>query len=157
MKQSPDLQAAQAAMAPGKITLDGFLGTDPRNLIDILIADHAAVERAGFEHEDLADAMERFRNEGARGLGDFITVDKTYEVKVESVRGKLPCPFGDHAFVPKVNTTVREKKSGRTVVFSDLHIHMVRAHGFYEGKGCPFRIEPADIIDALRMIPKTGD
>ena len=157
MKQSPDLQAAQVAMAPGKITLDGFLGTDPRNLVDILIADNASVERAGFDHADLADRMEQLRDAGSRGLGDFITVEDVFEVKVESVRGKLPCPFGDQAFIPKVNTTVRRKKDGGTLVFSDLHIHMIRSHGFYEGKGCPFRLEPSEIISVLQISPDTSE
>lgn len=148
---------AQAAMAPGKITLDGFLGTDARNLIDILIADNAAVERLGYDHADLAARMEYLRDAGARGLGEYVTVDKMYEVKVDSVRGKLPCPFGDQAFIPKVNTTVRRKKDGLILIYSDLHIHMIREHGFYEGKGCLFRLEPADIVTVLGVPEKNTD
>ena len=136
-------------MAPGVITLEGFLGSDKRNLIDILIEDNADVERLGYDHPDIAARMEELRNKGEKGLGEFISVDEIFEVKVESVRGKLPSPFGGPVLIPKVNTTVHNKELKREIVYSDLHIHMIKFHGFYEGRGCQFRLEPQDLVDIL--------
>jgi hypothetical protein len=51
----------------------------------------------------------------------------------------------------KVNTTVVNKHLGKEVVFTDLHIHFVRDHGFYEGQGSPFRLEPEDLIEVLEV------
>ena len=154
MKQSPDLDAVQAAMAPGKITLTGFLGDDTRKLIEILIDDNAVVERAGFDHSDIADRMQQLRDGGRKGLGEFVKVEPGFEVKVESVRGKLPCPFGDGVLIPKENTTVRNSLSDEEIVYSDLLLHMIREHGFYEGRGCPFRIGPRVLIRVLGMTPE---
>jgi len=39
MKQTVQMKAIQEKMKPGVITRDGFLGSDRRNLIDILIED----------------------------------------------------------------------------------------------------------------------
>ena len=73
------------------------------------------------------------------------------EVKVESVRGLLPSPFGGPGMYGKINTTVVNKTLGRQVVYTDLHIHFIADHGFYEGKGSPFRLEPLDLIEILEV------
>ena len=35
-----------------------------------------------------------------------------------------------------------------------LNIHMIREHGFYEGKDSPFRVEPLDLIRVLEIDPE---
>jgi len=151
MKQSPQLDHIQEQMRPGVITLDGFLGTDKRKLIDILIDDDGTVRRLGRTHKAIARKMEYFRDAGKDGLGEFITVDGHFAVKVDSVRGKLPSPFGGPGIYPKVNTTVRNTKLQKEVVYTDMHIHFVRDHGFYEGQGSPFRLEPELLIEVLEV------
>lgn len=149
MKQSPEYDAIQREMAPGVITLDGFLGTDTRKLIEILNSDDAIVRRAEVTHEQIAQRMQYFRDAGLDGLGEFMTIDSDYDVRVDSVRGKLPSPFGGPGMYEKVNTTVVNKRIGKEVVYTDLHIHFVRDHGFYEGKGSPYRLEPEELIAVL--------
>ena len=101
MKQTVQMERIQRNMAPGVMTRDGFLGTDRRKLIDILIADDAAVKRRDLDHRRIAAAMRSLRNAGMRGLGELITVPPNFEVRVESVRGKLPCPFGHPGLIAK--------------------------------------------------------
>jgi len=67
------------------------------------------------------------------------------------VRGKLPCPFGHPGIFAKVNTTVRNLKLDREITYTLLHIHLIGEHGFYEGKGSPFRLEPSDLIEILEI------
>ncbi|MFA7395767.1 MAG: hypothetical protein WCY81_02115 [Sphaerochaetaceae bacterium] len=151
MKQSPEYDHIQQQMQPGVITLPGFLGHDKRNLIDILIEDEGTVLRADTSHQKIAERMQYFRDAGVDGLGEFITLDDTFDVRVDSVRGKLPSPFGGPGMFDKVNTTVVNKKLDKEITFTDLHIHFVRDHGFYEGKGSPFRLEPLDLIHILQV------
>lgn len=151
MKQTPEYDAIQREMAPRVITLDGFLGTDTRKLIDIINADDAVVRRAEVTHEQIAERMQYFRDAGLDGLGEFMTIDQNFDVRVDSVRGKLPSPFGGPGMYQKVNTTVVNKPLGREVVYTDLHIHFVRDHGFYEGKGSPYRLEPEELIAVLEV------
>ncbi len=151
MKQTPEYDAIQRQMAPGVITLDGFLGKDTRKLIDILNADDAVVRRAEVTHELIAERMQYFRDAGLDGLGEFMSLDGHFEVRVDSVRGKLPSPFGGPGMYEKVNTTVVNKNLGRQIVYTDLHIHFVRDHGFYEGQGSPYRIEPEELIAVLEV------
>jgi hypothetical protein len=151
MKQTVQLTKIQEKMRPGIITRDGFLGTDRRNLIDILVEDDATVKRMDLTHEIIARRMMDLRDAGYRGLGNFISVSPHFEVRVDSVRGKLPCPFGDPGIFPKTNTTVKNLNTGKTVTFTDLHIHMIGSHGFYEGKGSPFRLEPEELASVLEV------
>ena len=69
MKQTPQMQKIQQNMRPGVITLDGFLGKDSRNLVDILIEDDADVKRLGYNHKATALNMVEMRDKGKRGLG----------------------------------------------------------------------------------------
>jgi hypothetical protein len=149
MKQSKVYAVIQEKMAPGVITRDGFLGEDRRNLVDILTADDGEARRLGYGHQDIARRMVELRDAGLAGLGEFLDVAPHFEVRVDSVRGKLPCPFGDPGIFQKTNTTVRNKRLGREVTYTDLHIHLIGSHGFYEGRGSPFRLEPAELAEVL--------
>jgi hypothetical protein len=149
MKQTVQMDRIQAQMQPGIITRDGFLGADRRKLTDILIEDDEAVKRMDMTHQAIAARMIELRDAGMRGLGDFISVEPHYEIRVDSVRGKLPCPFGDPGVFPKTNITVRNLKAGREILFTDLHVHLIGSHGFYEGKGSPFRLDPELLVELL--------
>lgn len=151
MKQTPQMRKIQDKMAPGVITRDGFLGEDRRNLVDILTTDDGTVRRLGYRHQDIAMRMVELRDAGMAGLAEFIDVGERFEVRVDSVRGKLPCPFGDPGIFPKTNTTVRNKRLGREVTFTDLHIHLIGSHGFYEGLGSAFRLDPEELIAILEV------
>ncbi|MFP4563185.1 MAG: hypothetical protein ACLFRY_07715 [Spirochaetia bacterium] len=153
MKQTPQMRRVQENMRPGAITLDGFLGNDPRNLGDILIEDDAEVKRMGLTHEEIASRMNVLREAGEEGLGEFITVPPNFEVRVDSVRGKLPCPFEHPGLFPKTNITVRNTRLGREITYTDLQIHLIEAHGFYEGKGSRYRIDPEELVEVLEIEP----
>ncbi|NQT92090.1 MAG: hypothetical protein HQ559_04960 [Lentisphaerae bacterium] len=151
MKQTPILDRIQEDMRPGRITREGFLGNDSRRLGDILEEDHAEVQRLGLSHQDIARRMREMRDAGCRGLGEPIHVEPHFEVRVDSVRGKLPCPFSHAGLVQKTNTTVQNLESGEEITYTDLHIHMVGEHGFYEGRGGMFRIDPPRLVKILEI------
>lgn len=156
MKQTPILDRIQENMRPGRITRDGFLGADPRRLGDILEEDHAEVRRLGIGHEDIARRMQELRDAGCRGLGEPIRVEPHFDVRVDGVRGKLPCPFEHAGLVQKTNTTVENLSTGQEITYTDLHIHMIGEHGFYEGKGGVFRLDPPRLVEILEVpVPDT--
>jgi hypothetical protein len=153
MKQTVQMDRIQENMQPGVFTRDGFLGSDRRKLIDMLLEDDEAVKRMDLTHQRIAERMIELRDAGMRGLGEFINIEPHYEVMVGSVRGKLPCPFGDPGIFPKTNITVRNTELDREVTFTDMHIHLIGSHGFYEGKGSPFRLDPAALVQTLDIQP----
>ncbi len=154
MKQSPQMQKIQENMRAGVLTLHGFLGNDHRNLVDILEEDGGIVGRLGTTHKDIAERMQYFRDKGLHGLGEFIKVGDHFDVRVETVRGKIPSPFGGPGLYDKTNTTVRNLKLDKEVTYTDINIHFIRDHGFYEGKGSPFRQEPEELVEVLEIEPR---
>lgn len=151
MKQTPQMKKIQENMKPGVLTLHGFLGTDKRDLVEILEDDAAEVRRLGTTHQAIADRMKYLRDQGMRGLGEFIDVEPHFEVRVDSVRGGIPSPFGDAGLIRKTNTTVRNKALSREIVYTDVNIHLIGVHGFYEGRGSLFRMEPGELVEVLEV------
>lgn len=151
MKQTEQMKEIQEKMKPGVITLDGFLGSDNRNLIDILVEDDAEVKRLNLTHEGIAARMLELREAGKEGLGDIISVSPHYEISVDIRRGKLACPFGHRGLIRKSMIRVRNIDKDREITYTDLNIHMIKEHGFYQGKGSSFRLEISDLVDILEI------
>ncbi len=152
MKQSPELNLIQANMMPGSLSAHGFIGEDSRNLTDILRADAKALKQAGITQQALADKMQELTDFGMQGLGRPMPMDGFYEIEVEDYMGKLPCPFRDNARVDKRQTRVRRLDTGVVMRWTDLNIHMIREHGFFEGHGSIYRLDPNELVRFLRMI-----
>jgi hypothetical protein len=151
MKQAPELREVERRMQAGQITRDGFLGTDRRPLSQILAEDANTVNRLGLTHRQIAERMSYFTEAGKAGLGTTVVVDEHYEVRVEAVRGMLPCPWGHRGLYPKINVFLENTRAGRKIVWTALTVHLIGEHGFYEGRGSPFRIEPEEAREALGL------
>jgi len=158
MKQSPDWKRIQERMQPGQLTRDGMLGTDKRSIPEIIDADNATVMRIGLTHRDIADRLQSLQEAARERLGDTLVVGVVYEVRADEARGILPCPFGHPGGrFRKCVTYLKHLPTGQTLQWTDLGIHMIRDHGFYEGKGSPFRLEPAEIAHIFAIPPTGGD
>jgi len=157
VKQSPQLQAVQDQMRPGVLSRDGFLGSDPRNLVDILDQDDAAVKRLGRSHRAIAARMRELLRAGRDGLGDPVVFAPHFEVTVESYQGKLPCPFGHPGTFRKTAVTVVNTALDKTIRYTDLPLHLIEHHGFYQGRGAPYRLEPAELVEVLDVPRSTEE
>ena len=156
MKKADILNPIEQRLRDGTATREGFLGPDDQSLAAILRADDAAVRRRGLTHARIAQRLLALRQAGWEGLDEPVSVPPHFEVRVDAARGKLSCPFGDPGSFAKVNTTVRNLERGTKITFTDLNIHLIAAHGFYEGRGTPFRLDPEQLKDTLEM-GKTGE
>ncbi len=151
MKQDIFFKKIQEKMGEGVIVKDGFLGNDKRNLIDILLEDSDTLNRIGITKEKIADALLEFKEAGLAGLGEIISYKENFEIKVETFRGKLPCPYGDKGVFQKSEIIVRNKRLNEELVYSDLTIHLIKEHGFFQGKGSPYRLDPEKIVNVLEL------
>ncbi len=137
---------------PGQISRDGFLGTDRRTVQEMIRQDGDTLERLGLTAEAVADTLQSLIDEARKGLegpveaGDWI-------VRLDWARGLVPCPFGDKRLQPKITVEAVRKRSGETILFSRLSVHMIREHGFFGGAGSVFRIEP----EAMAAWVRNGD
>ncbi|HZJ82692.1 MAG TPA: hypothetical protein VFD57_02670 [Clostridia bacterium] len=149
MRQTPEFQRIQELMQPGIISEEGFLGNDIRNLADILADDELKVIALDLTHEKIAEAMERLTEIGRASFGNPVMVDDLFRVTVESAKGKIASPFG--GLYNKENIEVLNTRTDETIIWTTLNIHLIRDHGFYEGKGAFFRVEPSDLVRVLEL------
>ena len=151
MKQDPFLNAVEERMRSGFITREGFLGTDTRRLLDILTEDQAEINRLGLENQQIADKLKYLLEKGRQVLGTDVIVDGRFLVRADDVRGRLPCPWGHKGLYPKTNVCVKNIENNEKMVFTGLQIHMIEAHGFYEGRGSSFRLDPEKLKRILDL------
>jgi hypothetical protein len=127
----------------------GFLGTDTRTPEEIIEADAAVLARLGITPETLSARMHGLTERGKAGLGTSVQFDEKREVVVDENRGQTVCPWPHAGGYQKTITTVRRLDTGETVRWSDLALHFIEAHGFFQGRGSAFRLEPEDLVAVL--------
>ncbi len=150
MKQTPKMKKIQENLSPGAYSAEGFLGEDTRNLEDILKEDENTVKSMGLSHEQIAAGMKRYTDKGKENPGNPVR-EVDCEIIVDDHRGYIPCPFSDNEKALKTNTRVFNKRLNRSVYWSDLNIHMIEKHGFYEGRGSRFRTGPEELVEILEL------
>ncbi len=149
MKQNPVEKAIQERMAAGALTLDGFLGTDTRGVDEIIAADRARIIAAGVTHKELAEFLQSLHEAADSGLETEVAMfDGRLSVRMIEGMGRIPCPFACGAVCHKGEIHLTDGDD--ELVLAPLQIHMIVAHGFFEGQGAKHRIEPEILLDWMK-------
>lgn len=152
MKENPASQTIRERLEPGIISVEGFLGHDERPLADIIAADTGEVEAAGFTVEQLGEFLETLHITADEGWeGRVPAFDGKVTVRSDETLGQIPCPFACGAHCHKSVIGVKDAAGHDLLNFTPLAAHLIRVHGFFEGKGAPCRIEPANLIRLYRL------
>lgn len=149
MKQSPEKDKLEAVLRSSKLVSGGFLGSDRRSVSEIVEDDGRQLADAGVGCEELAGRMREI-TDGAKGqLGRCVNISDKVEAWVEEAKGVLVCPWPHSGGISKRTTTVRNVETGESITWSDLNIHLIEAHGFFEGRGSAMRLEPAELVKLI--------
>jgi hypothetical protein len=151
VKQSPELDRIERNMRPMCLCQRGFLGYERRKLIEILTDDQGTVTSLGLSHEMIVQRLRAITEKARDGWGDPVIVDGKFSVEVNEVRGKIPCPWGHPGLYPKTHVTLEKIETGETLIWSDLGIHLIEEHGFYQGRGSPYRLDPSTVKRILGL------
>ncbi len=146
MKNSSDLENA---LRSSVIAAGGFLGTDSRNLDEIISSDLAELSKSGVTVAKLVERMKVITAAATASLGSEAKIEKKYLTKVEEAKGCLTCPWPDSCRFAKRITSVKNTETGKIARWTDLNIHLIEQHNFFEGKGSAYRIEPEEIVKVL--------
>ncbi len=141
MKMTPAMRSAQESMQPGVITEEGFLGDEEMPIVDMIVRDEGEMISLGLSFEKTAEQLSYLLKEGQKGLGEPVTIDDKWLIRVVDPRGQLPCPFKDGLF-HKMTAEIIRKSTDETLIVTDMSIHLFLEHHFIEGKGSQFRLEP---------------
>ena len=151
MKQSYEEKKHYSDFLPGKITRDGFIGKDTRHIHDIVESDRLILDKLNISNEIIADRLQYFIDAGKEGLESHVDLGN-FIVKIEWDRGMLPCPFGEKGLHHKLIAHVIQKAAGRMICYSQLNVHMIRKHGFFEGLGSAYRLDPEMLVHEKFLI-----
>jgi hypothetical protein len=149
MKESPQATKLDRILRSSKLVAGGFMGTDSRSAAEVVGADVAELSKLGFTTEQLASRMQEITDNAKGGLGTWVKVDEKRQAMAEEAKGLAICPWPHPGRYVKRVTTVERLDSGKTVRWSDLNIHLIAEHSFFEGRSSAFRIEPAKLIDVI--------
>jgi hypothetical protein len=149
-------------MRPGAFSQAGFLGEDER-LEGVLAADARTLEELGLTAEELAAPLDRLLDAAeAAGRRRSARVDGRFEIRIEVFTGFQICPWapsphsgqctaGGGVRHASVEWQLRNLGSGERLGGPGLIVHLIRAHGFFEGFGSPHRVDPRALARILEL------
>ena len=149
MKKSPKEAKLEEILRSSKLVAGGFLGDDLRGVSEIVEDDAVTLAKLQVTAKQLATRMQKITDIAKAALGNWVTVDDKWSAKVEEAKGILICPWGHLGKFAKRVTTVKLVESGQTAQWSDLSIHFINEHSFFEGKGARYRIDPEKLVKII--------
>ncbi len=150
MKESPEEKRLDEMLHSTRLVAGGFMGNDPRRPYEVIEHDTAELENMGITTRQLAYRMRELTEQAKPRLGNWVDAEAgKLRVKSEDFKGGLVCPWPHPGVYEKRITTAERLDTGQTLAWTDLNIHMIEAHSFFEGKGAFFRIEPAHAVQIL--------
>ena len=149
MKKPPEIQKLEEVLRSSKLSSTGFMGTDRRSLGEIIDADLAVLSELGYPAKDLALKMQQITDKATEALGNWINIDDKHQAMITEVKGRIPCPWPHAGNFAKRVTMLRDTATGSEIKWSDLNIHLIAEHSFFEGGGSDFRVEPAQLAAML--------
>lgn len=145
MKQNPTENAIRERMSAGALSLDGFLGNDSRPIDEIIAEDTAELAATGVSLEELAAFLQKIHDAADAGLETQVELfDGRLTAQMQEGMGRIPCPFACGKVCHKGIILVRA--GDHELTLTPLQIHMIADHGFFQGKGSPFRVDPEVLV-----------
>lgn len=149
MEKTPEMEKLDNILRSSRIVAGGFMGPDNRDVDEITQEDTRTVEQLGYSLKQVAGRMQKITDTAKKALGVPVEIDSRLTACVDEAKGKIVCPWPHPASFDKRLTTVTNANSSEKITWSDLHIHMIAEHGFFEGRGSEMRIEPEKLIKLL--------
>jgi len=149
MKKSPQLERLEQTLRSSRLSARGFLGEDNRSLWEILDTDAREVAALKYTMKQIAARMQEITVAARKGLGDWVEVGQNLRAWATDARGIIACPW-PHAFrADKTVITAERTDSGKSIQWADLNVHLIAEHGFFQGKGSAFRLEPRELVEII--------
>ena len=148
-------------MRPGAFSQRGFLG-EHESLEYVLAADARALEELGLTAEELADPLDRLIDAAEAARRRPVRVDGRFAIGIEVFTGFQICPWapdpnsgqcvaGGGVRHASVEWQLRNLRTGERLGGPGLIVHLIRAHGFFEGIESPSRVDPGALARILEL------
>jgi len=151
MKRSPDEEHLRTNLGPSKFSAEGFLGHDDRPLEEIIASDLRSLEELGATRGQLVYTLRDVYNKAKEAFGAEIHVAPDVTAVYYEARGRVPSPFRGDGTFEKGEVMVRNVQNNQSLLVTNLSIHLIEKHGFFQGKGARYRIDPGTAVEMLDM------
>lgn len=155
------IEELESRMRPGALSVSGFLGPHER-LEEVLAADERTLSRLGVSPEELGARLDALLTAAESERRRAATVDGRFRVSIDLHPGFQICPWaadpdagqctaGGGVRHASVDWTIRNLRTRETLRGPGLLAHLIAAHGFFEGREVPLRVEPEDLVRVLEL------
>ena len=142
MKETPQDKALEDRLGASPFSGEGFRGTDPRTVDEIIAEDRRTLERLGLPRERLLAALRDVFDKARAELGGEVPVRPGVTAVAHESMGRIPSPFrGDGVF--EKGDVVVASSSGEGFILTPLGLALIEKHGFFQGRGSRYRVDPA--------------
>jgi hypothetical protein len=160
---SEQVAAIQRRMKSGKFSKDSFLRWY-QSLKRVIEADRGTLQKIRITYDQIADKLDYLFHESYHRPADLI--DGIFNVTTVLSAGGQECPFfyeteltGSNV-LPRVYTCglgsrslfIKNERQGTEIIVSDLLLHLIRDHHFFEGGSS--RLNPIQVIRTLELEPE---
>lgn len=154
MKLSPQDLNLIHNLRPSKFSKDGFLGSDTRFLEEIIADDLRTLKKAGVSKESLLQALKDAYQKAKEAFGAEIEIKKNVKAMFHESMGRIPSPFCKDGLFEKGEAVITDHTNNLSLIITTLAINLIEKHDFFQGRGCRFRIDPADAIQIFKLLPE---
>jgi hypothetical protein len=154
MQSSSSEKNLRTQFGPSTFSADGFLGNDPRTPEEIIEEDKAEMARLGVTRDKIGAALRDLYVKAERAMGNPIKISETMTACHDEARGQIPSPYPGDGVFPKGQMKLTNSASKQTLLITPLSIHLIEKHGFFQGKGSKYRIEPEMAARFVKELPE---
>jgi hypothetical protein len=148
-------------MRPGNFSQVGFLGP-AESLAQVLDTDAHTLNELGVSGRVLADRLGQLLE--AAASRQTVTRLGQYEVRLQRYKGvqicpfapephENPCPAGGGVRFASIDWDIKNTRTGSRISGPGLIVHLIAAHGFFEGLRSPYRVAPRALAEVLEVGP----
>ena len=148
-KMAPEAARLDAILRSSRLVRGGFMGPDRRPVDEVIAADAAVLARLDRTAAEIAQRMRAIMQLADEGLGTPVNVGDKLEARVTDSRGRISCPWPHAGHYDKTVVFVRRTDTGESIRWSALNVHLIEAHGFFEGRGSSFRLDPRKLAEMI--------
>lgn len=151
MKQTPADRERRKMLESSKFSAEGFLGTDTRSVEEIIAADGRVLEEADVTTGQIAARLRELYEQARDGYGREVQIGESLIAQFHESMGRVPSPFRGDGVFHKGEAVITDSRTNTTLVVTALGIALIEKHGFFQGMGSRYRIDPAAAIGVLGL------
>ena len=146
----------QERLKPGQLSTSGFLAPD-EDLRSVIMRDNQTLKTLKITHEQIANRLEglivKAIKEWDVGREEEIIIENAFKIGAKYYQVKQFCPFDSKCPYASKNFVIENLKTRHKIIFSELIIHLIRDHHFFEGN-VRYRLDPSEVVQLLQLNPR---